>query len=87
MTLDDGPDDRDLAALEGLRTYDVSGRRASRLRAQCHAELQAQSRRKTWADRMSGTLLRRIIGPALAGAWSLAYLAEIIRRAAAVYGF
>jgi len=36
---------------------------------------------------VSGTAFRRFIGPALGGAWSLAYLLEVIRRAAAVYGF
>jgi hypothetical protein len=31
------------------------------------------------------TAFQRIIGPALGGAWCLAYLVEILRRAAAVY--
>ena len=86
MTLHDGEDDRALAAVAELRPYDVSARHASRLRAQCHAALQTQSRRQVPAAG-TGTLFRRIIGPALAGAWCLAYLVEIIRRAAAVYGF
>ena len=33
----------------------------------------------------NGTAFRRIIAPALGGAWCLAYLVEIVRRAAAVY--
>jgi hypothetical protein len=36
---------------------------------------------------VNGTPFRRIIGPVLVGAWCLAYLVEIIRRAAAIYGF
>jgi hypothetical protein len=35
----------------------------------------------------NGTLFRRVIGPALGGAWCLAYLVEIIRCAAAIHGF
>ena len=48
--------------------------------------LQAQAGpKKTAALTMSGTAFQRIIGPALGGAWCLAYLVEIIRRAAAFY--
>jgi len=84
MTFDDAQNDRTAAAIAGLRTYDVSSRRAARLRTRCHAVLQKPSRRSV-SDGTAGTLFRRIVGPALAGAWCLAYLAEIIRRAAAVY--
>jgi len=86
MTFDDGQNDRSLAAVAGLRTYDVSQRRTQRLRSRCHALLQAQARRNTPSAIVNGVSFRRIIGPALAGAWCLAYLVEIIRRAAAVYG-
>jgi hypothetical protein len=85
MTFDDEQRDRYLAALAELRTYDVPQRHAGRLRSRCHAVLQSQSRGTVPAG--NGTRFRRIIGPALAGAWCLAYLVEIIRRAAAVYGF
>jgi len=87
MTVHDGQDDQSLAALAELRTYDVPRRHAVRLRTQCHAALQAAVQRNVTAGREDRALFRRIIGPALAGAWCLAYLAEIIRRAAAVYGF
>ena len=87
MSLHDEPRDESLAVLAQLSTRDVSGRRASRLRAQCHAVLQAPPRRRAAAGRSASTVFRRIIGPALAGAWSLAYLVEIVRRAVAVYGF
>jgi hypothetical protein len=87
MTLHDGENDHHIAAIAALKTYDVSQRHAARLRTECHAVLQTQSRRTVGAGSGNGTLFRRIIGPALAGAWCLAYLVEIIRRAAAVYGF
>jgi hypothetical protein len=85
MTVDDGHDDPTLAAVASLRTHDVSLRRRQRLRRRCHALLQAQPDPKRSAGMVTGTAFRRIIGPALGGAWCLAYLAEIMRRAAAVY--
>ena len=87
MTTDhaDGPNDDTLAAVASLRTPDVSPRRARRLRRRCHALLQAQPGPKKSAVMMKGTAFQRIIGPALGGAWCVAYLVEIIRRAAAVY--
>lgn len=86
MTLDDGPDDPILDAVASLRTYDVSQTRARRLRRRCHAVLQTQSEpNRPNVTIMMGTALQRIIGPALGAAWCLAYLVEIVRRAAAVY--
>jgi hypothetical protein len=76
----DGQDDDILAAVASLRTPDVSERRARRLRRRCHARLQARPE-----PNKSAAAFQRIIGPALGGAWCLAYLVEIIRRAAAVY--
>ena len=87
MTIDNGQNDQSVAALAELRTYDVPQRHVGRLRTRCHAVLQTQSRRNIPAGITNSTPFRRIIGPALAGAWCLAYLVEIIRRAAAVYGF
>jgi hypothetical protein len=72
--------------LDGLRTFDVSQRRSRQLRRRCHAILQPEPLpRLPWmAD---GALLRRVIVPALGGAWCLAYLVEIVRRTAAFYGY
>jgi hypothetical protein len=81
MTPDDAQDDQILAAVAGLRTYDVSQRYARRLRGRCHARLQTQPP----PDTSAALVFQRIIGPALGGAWCLAYLVEIARRAAAVY--
>jgi len=82
MTTDhaDGQNDDTLAAVASLRTPDVSQRRSRGLRRRCHALLQAHPKPKE-----SPAVFQRIIGPALGGAWCLAYLVEIIRRAAAVY--
>jgi len=86
MTVDhaDGQNDDILAAVASLRTYDVSPRRTRRLRRRCHAMLQTPPPTTSGALAI-GTVFRRIIGPALGGAWCLAYLVEIFRRAAAVY--
>jgi hypothetical protein len=90
MTTDpaDGPNDDILSAVASLRTPDVSQRRARRLRRRCHALLQARPGPKESAavvKMMDGRAFQRVIGPALGGAWCLAYLVEIVRRAAAVY--
>jgi hypothetical protein len=85
MTVDDGQNDHTLAAVASLRTYDVSQRHTRRLRRRCHALLQTQPPAKTSAAMVNGTAFRRIIGPALGGAWCLAYLVEIMRCAAAIY--
>jgi hypothetical protein len=85
MTVDDGHDDETIAGIESLRTYDVSQHRTRRLRRRCHALLQTRPLPKTSAAMVVGTVFRRIVGPALAGAWCLAYLLEIIRGVAAVY--
>jgi hypothetical protein len=87
MILDDGQNDHVLATIASLRPHDVSPRHTDRLRSRCHARLQAQAGRSARVGMVNGTPFRRVIGPALGGAWCLAYLVEIIRRAAAIYGF
>ena len=83
---DHSPDDV-LASLASLRTSDVSQRRSRHLRRRCHAMLQPgpPGKRLSWMD--AGALFRRVIVPALGGAWCLAYLVEIIRCTAAIYGY
>jgi hypothetical protein len=83
---DDQQDDDVLASLASLRTCDVSPRRSRRLRRQCHAILHAEPPATGWSGIVDGTRFRRIVVPALGGAWCLAYLVEIIRRAAATHG-
>ena len=84
---DDTPDDDGLAGLASLRRCDVSQRRSRDLRRRCHAMLRAEppAAKSSWmAD---GAPFRRVIVPALGGAWCLAYLVEIIRFTAKVYGY
>jgi hypothetical protein len=80
-------DDDLIAVLAELRMHDVSGRRSSQLRRRCHAILTGEpsSRRSAWV--FGRAAIRRVLVPALGGAWCLAYIVEIIRRTAAVYGY
>ena len=84
---DDRPDDDFLASLARLRTCDVSQRRSRQLRRRCHAVLQAEPSVERLSRMVDGALFRRDIVPALGGAWCLAYLVEIIRCTAAIYGY
>ena len=84
---DDKPDDDVLASLARLRTCDVSQRRSRQLRGRCHAMLQAEPSVERFSWMVDGALFRRDIVPALGGAWCLAYLVEIIRYTAAIYGY
>ena len=88
MTVDrhDRPDEDFLASLARLRTCDVSQRRSRQLRRRCHAVLQAEPPMERLSRRVYGAMRRDIV-PALGGAWCLAYLVEIIRCTAAIYGY
>lgn len=83
---DDKPDDDFLATLARLRPCDVSQRRSRQLRRRCHAMLQAEPSVKSSSRMVDQAAFRRVIVPALGGAWCLAYLVEIIRFTAAIYG-
>jgi hypothetical protein len=83
---DDKQDDDVLARLARLRACDVSQRRSRQLRRRCHAMLQAQPSVERVSWMVNGVLFRRVIVPALAGAWCLAYVVEIIRCTGAIYG-
>ena len=84
---DDKPDDDVLASLARLRTCDVSQRRSRQLRRRCHAMLQAEPPVKRFSWMVDEAPFRRVIVPALGGAWCLAYLVEIVRCTAAIYGY
>ena len=84
---DDKPDDDVLASLARLRTCDVSQRRSRQLRRRCHAMLQAEPSVERLSWMVDGALFRRNIVPALGVAWCLAYLVEIIRCTASIYGY
>lgn len=74
-----------LASLARLRTYDVSTRRSRELRRRCHAILHADATPKSPTWRTDRSWLQRVAVPALAGAWCLAYLVEIIRFTGAIF--
>jgi len=84
---DDKPDDDVLASLARLRACDVSQRRSRQLRRRCHAMLQAEPSVERLSWMVDGALFRRNIVPALGVAWCLAYLVEIIRCTASIYGY
>jgi hypothetical protein len=89
MTVDPGDkaDDDVLASLARLRIRDVSQRRSRQLRRRCHAMLQVETSAERLSRMVDGALFRGVIVPALGGAWCLAYLVEIIRCSAAIYGY
>jgi hypothetical protein len=89
MTVDrnDTPDADDfLASLARLRTCDVSQRRSRQLRRRCHAILRAEPSMDKLSRMVDRAFLREIV-PALGGVWCLAYLVEIVRCTAAIYGY
>jgi hypothetical protein len=83
---DDKADDDVLASLARLRACDVSQRRSRQLRRRCHAMLQAEPSVEGLSWMVDGAFRRNIV-PALGGAWCLAYLVEIVRCTAAIYGY
>jgi hypothetical protein len=85
MTFNEGRDDHVMSSVASLRTYDVSEPHARRLRRQCRSKLQARPSTDRPSPGVNGTFFRRVVGPALGGAWCLTYVVEIIRRAAAIY--
>jgi hypothetical protein len=87
MTVDLDDQQDVLASLARLRTCDVSLRHSRQLRRRCHAMLQAEPPANRWPRMGDEAPFRRVIVPALGGAWCLAYLVEIIRRTAAIYGY
>jgi hypothetical protein len=86
MTSNNWREESSVATLASLRTYEVSAVRVDRLRRRCHVLLQAQRRANRPDATAHSTSFWRLAAPVLGGAWCLAYLVEIIRRAAAVYG-
>jgi len=87
MREDEIDTDQLFRAFATLRMRDVHQRRANRLRNRCHAVLESQRRTAAGTGVLRDVSPRRLIGPAVAGLWCIVYVAEIIRRAAEVYGF
>ncbi len=82
MIPDDLRDDPLLGALSGVPWPDPDPARAARVRARCRAAL---APRRAPAAALAGALWRRVLEPAAIGAAAV-YLAEVIRRAAALFG-
>ena len=87
MTRDDIDNDPLFGEIATLRMRDVDTRRANRLRRRCHAVIESQRRTRPGDSTLRPVSFRRVVGPAVAGVWCVVYLAEIIRRAAEIYGF
>ncbi len=83
----DRDDQQDDDVLARLRTHDISERRSRHLRKRCHAILEPASAANASAGGVHGALVRRVVVPALGGAWCLAYVVEIIRYTAAIYAY
>jgi hypothetical protein len=62
----------------------TSAARAQRLRERCHRELPRRAAPEP--VHRSAVVWRRMIGPALIGAWGVIYLIVTFRSAAALYG-
>jgi hypothetical protein len=86
MTSDDARNDPVLAALSQLHGHDVDHLRAHRLRIRCRAALVAERRAADAGATMDGAVWRRVVAPALLGAWCAIYVVEVMRLAAAIYG-
>ena len=87
MNTADVRDDAVLASLSALGTCDVGRPRAERLRRHCHDALRvAKTPPLAGGAIPEGSAWRRMVGPAIAGAWCAIYLFETIRRAATFYG-
>ncbi len=87
MNTDDVREDQVLGEVVRLRPYDPGRIHVERLRRRCHAALRSREQRPAPSVPRDSTWWRRAAGPALVTAWCIAYLLEIVRRAAAVYGF
>jgi hypothetical protein len=75
-----------LEALAALPVLDLAAARAASLRARCHAVLERRSKKQGFADFLASDFFRRVLEPALVGGASAVYLAEVVWRAAAVFG-
>jgi len=87
MTHDDLRADPLLHALGALPPDDIEPAQAADLRSRCHVALARRRWRHAAAPAMRAVPLVRLLEPALIGGACVAFLSEVIRRAAALYGF
>ena len=76
-----------LVAIASLRPRDVRSGHEDRLRSQCHRLLEQRLRQDSGEPTLARLSLRRLMVSALASAWCVAYLWEILQRAATIYGY
>lgn len=76
-----------LVAIANLRSRDVRSGHEDRLRTQCHRLLEQRLRQESREPTLARLSLRRLVVPALASVWCVAYLWEILQRAATIYGY
>jgi hypothetical protein len=74
-----------VAMLRLMPPHDISGARAQRLRQRSHREMRGRTAPRP--EHPGALVWRRLVGPALIGAWSAIYLIETFRAAAALYRF
>ncbi len=86
MMSDDVQADPVLTALSQLPTQDVDRRRADRLHVRCRAALEARKRAVDEAASVDPSRWMLTLGLTPLAAWSLVYVIEIVRHAAAMYG-
>jgi hypothetical protein len=87
MRSDEIENDPVFVAVAKLKTRDVNHRRADALRRRCHGLLPARTQQSGFAWIPNPKLFRESVAPAIVVVWCVAYLLEMIHRAAAVYGF
>ena len=75
--------DSGMSGSETLRTYDVGGLRAARLRQQCHARLHTPDAGDD--DALGANALWRTASPPSAAGWCAMYLFEVVRRTLGFY--
>jgi RecB family endonuclease NucS len=86
MRSDEVREDPIMQALAGLSVNEPDQGRAVRTRARCLAVLDRRRRAEAQSGRITGSLRRRVLEPALVAAASAIYLAEVVRRALQLYG-
>ena len=65
--------------MTNLALVDVTPRRRERLRARCHAVLQAQTR----GSARRSSIWTRVVGPTIAAMWGIAYFLKTLQVALA----
>ena len=87
MTPKDFQNDPHLRTLAGLPAFEPDRQCADRIRGHCHSLLAKRRCAEARQVPAGNRFYRRIVEPALVAGASAVYLSEVLRRAAALYGF